>query len=109
MPSTRRVLTLVGGADDIVPATGGDVFSEHYTLRAMSWDETTYAYAKHMGYTGSKVSSSSMDGYNKLDYLDGRAVAAFFPSGGHGFLTSSGGAAAVSVAADFLTTGAFLS
>lgn len=86
-PVVRRLLQITGGADGVIPATGGESAigdGEGGKLNFVPWDDSALAYAAAWGHGGGKATPSPDDATTaKATYLSGRVVACNFKGGGH--------------------------
>lgn len=85
----RRLLQIVCGRDDIVPADGGksvipDGTPDHGTLMIVPWQESALAFAAAWGHTGGMAALDPDNGATaQAAYLDGRVTAVIFKDLGH--------------------------
>ena len=103
----RRVLQIVGGLDDDVPASGGATGFEDGAggfLNFVPWEDSALAIATAFGYAGAKATLSPDDAtIAKASYLSGLVVAVNIKGGTH-VVPMDTVIAADAALADFLTS-----
>ena len=84
---SRRMMTVVGGLDTLLPAAGGASGisdGEGGTMTMVPWEDAVLAYATAYGYAGAKGTFSTDDStLSKVSYLGGQVVGLLYKQGGH--------------------------